>query len=77
LREISLSAEKGLYKEMLAYALPMMLVGFAGMINETIDRILLIKLIPTTNIMHVVYNIKKVSNNYSIFYLSYIIFFFY
>jgi O-antigen/teichoic acid export membrane protein len=46
MREISISSEKGLYKEMLAYALPMMLVGFAGMINETIDRILLIHLIP-------------------------------
>jgi|688.fasta_scaffold79468_2 O-antigen/teichoic acid export membrane protein len=46
MREISLSSEKALYKEMLAYALPMMLVGFAGMINETIDRILIIYLIP-------------------------------
>lgn len=46
MREITLHSEKGLYKEMLDYALPMMLVGFAGMINETIDRILLINLIP-------------------------------
>lgn len=46
MREITLKSETGLYKEMLDYALPMMLVGFAGMINETIDRILLIHLIP-------------------------------
>ncbi len=46
MREITLKSEKGLYKEMLDYALPMMLVGFAGMINETLDRILLIHLIP-------------------------------
>ncbi|MCA0425810.1 MAG: polysaccharide biosynthesis C-terminal domain-containing protein [Bacteroidetes bacterium] len=46
LRKIHNPAEKGLYKEMLSYAMPMMVVGFAGMINETLDRILLIKLLP-------------------------------
>lgn len=30
-----------LWKEMLVYALPMMVVGFAGMINETLDRTLI------------------------------------
>jgi O-antigen/teichoic acid export membrane protein len=30
-----------LWKEMLIYALPMMVVGFAGMINETLDRTLI------------------------------------
>jgi O-antigen/teichoic acid export membrane protein len=29
---------KALWREMLIYALPMMVVGFAGMINETLDR---------------------------------------
>lgn len=32
---------KTLWKEMLIYALPMMIVGFAGMINETLDRTLI------------------------------------
>lgn len=31
----------GLWKEMLKYSLPMLIVGFAGMVNETMDRILL------------------------------------
>jgi len=32
---------KVLWREMLVYALPMMVVGFAGMINETLDRTLI------------------------------------
>jgi O-antigen/teichoic acid export membrane protein len=35
-----------LYKKMLPYALPIMVVGFAGMINEMLDRILLERLLP-------------------------------
>lgn len=35
-----------LWKEMLLYSLPLMIAGFAGVINETFDRILLGKLIP-------------------------------
>ena len=35
-----------LYREMLPYALPIMVVGFAGMINEMLDRILLERLLP-------------------------------
>lgn len=46
LRLIKQKGEKGQYQEMLNYALPMMVVGFAGMINETLDRILLMKLLP-------------------------------
>lgn len=33
--------DKKLWKEMLIYALPIMVAGFAGMINETLDRIML------------------------------------
>jgi O-antigen/teichoic acid export membrane protein len=32
---------KVLWREMLVYGLPLMVVGFAGMINETLDRIIL------------------------------------
>lgn len=35
-----------LWKEMLLYSLPLMIAGFAGVINETFDRILLGKLTP-------------------------------
>lgn len=35
-----------LWKRMIIYALPLLFVGFAGMINETLDRILLMKLLP-------------------------------
>lgn len=31
----------GLWKEMMKYGLPLMVVGFAGMINETLDRIVI------------------------------------
>lgn len=33
--------DKTLWKEMLRYGLPLMVVGFAGMINETLDRIVI------------------------------------
>jgi O-antigen/teichoic acid export membrane protein len=36
-----------LWKRMIIYAWPLLFVGFAGMINETFDRILLGKLLPT------------------------------
>lgn len=35
-----------LYKKMLKYAIPIMVVGFAGMINEMLDRALMAKLLP-------------------------------
>lgn len=35
------SFNKVLWKEMLIYGLPLMVVGFAGMINETLDRIII------------------------------------
>ncbi|MDB5228017.1 MAG: polysaccharide biosynthesis protein [Bacteroidota bacterium] len=37
-----------LYKRMLRYALPIMIVGFAGMINEMLDRAMMTKLLPGT-----------------------------
>ncbi len=40
------SEGKGLLKPMLKYAWPMVIVGFAGMVNETLDRILLKQLLP-------------------------------
>ncbi len=38
---ITFSIDKKLWKEMLWYALPLLVAGFAGMINETMDRILI------------------------------------
>jgi O-antigen/teichoic acid export membrane protein len=35
-----------LYKKMLVYSLPMVLVGLAGMVNETLDRILIKQILP-------------------------------
>tara|TARA_X000000368_G_scaffold184436_1_gene145660 strand:+ start:25748 stop:27145 length:1398 start_codon:yes stop_codon:yes gene_type:complete len=37
-----------LWKKMMIYALPLLLAGLAGMINETIDRVLLKHLLPNT-----------------------------
>ena len=39
-----------LYKKMLFYAMPIMLVGFAGMINEVLDRIIMTRLLPYDDI---------------------------
>jgi O-antigen/teichoic acid export membrane protein len=39
--KLEFSFDFSLWKEMLKYSLPMLIVGFAGMINETMDRILL------------------------------------
>ncbi len=38
--------DKKLWKEMIVYALPLLLVGLAGMVNETFDRIILKYLLP-------------------------------
>lgn len=38
--------DKELWKQMLKYAWPLLILGFAGMINETFDRIILIHLLP-------------------------------
>ena len=39
-----------LWKQMVGYALPLLVVGFAGIINEMLDRILLRKLLPYSEI---------------------------
>jgi O-antigen/teichoic acid export membrane protein len=39
-----------LWKEMMVYALPMMVVGFAGMINETLDRTLITWFYPEASV---------------------------
>ena len=44
--------DKGLWLQMLKYALPLLVVGLAGMINETFDRIILQKLLPADISMH-------------------------
>ncbi len=38
----------GFWKEMMLYSWPLIIVGFGGMINDTIDRIMLLKLYPGT-----------------------------
>lgn len=40
-RKIKFSIDKNLVKEMLVYAFPLLIAGFAGMINETLDRAIL------------------------------------
>ncbi|MFM2386321.1 MAG: hypothetical protein RL660_1078 [Bacteroidota bacterium] len=40
--------DKQLWKRMMIYALPLLIVGFGGMINETIDRVMIPKLIEGT-----------------------------
>jgi O-antigen/teichoic acid export membrane protein len=49
-RSLDRDIDKGLYKNMLQYALPIMLVGFAGMINEVLDRIIMTRLLPYDDI---------------------------
>ncbi len=49
---ISYTFDKKLWGEMIRYALPLLIVGLAGMINETFDRIILKKLLPADVGMH-------------------------
>lgn len=42
----------GLWKKMMVYALPLLLVGFAGMVNETFDRVILEYLLPPDTAKH-------------------------
>ncbi len=41
--------DRKLWKQMMVYALPLLIAGLAGMTNETIDRILLKYLLPNSN----------------------------
>jgi O-antigen/teichoic acid export membrane protein len=49
-RNFHFNVDTSLYKKMLPYALPIMLVGFAGMINEVLDRIIMTRLLPFDDI---------------------------
>jgi O-antigen/teichoic acid export membrane protein len=44
--KINYSFDKKIFKEMLAYAWPLIFVGLAGIVNETLDRNLLTRLLP-------------------------------
>ncbi|MEY4593624.1 MAG: hypothetical protein RIQ47_34 [Bacteroidota bacterium] len=50
LRPLTNGFDSALWKKMMRYSLPLMVAGFAGMINETFDRIMLPRLVadPTT-----------------------------
>jgi len=46
LKQVKLFITKSLFKKMIIYALPLLVGGLAGMINETLDRVLLKFLLP-------------------------------
>lgn len=46
--QFSFRLNPGFWKEMMRYSWPLIIVGFGGMINETIDRTMLLKLLPGT-----------------------------
>ncbi len=48
----SFTFDKVLWLQMLRYALPLLVLGLAGMVNETFDRIILKKLLPADIGMH-------------------------
>ncbi len=47
LRSFKIGIDKALLKKLLAYGLPILIIGFAGMINEVSDKILLRYLLPS------------------------------
>ena len=47
-RQIRLRFDTTLWKEMMVYSLPLLIVGFGGIINETFDRLMLNKWLPGT-----------------------------
>lgn len=49
LRSINLGIDKELFRKMLRYSLPMVVIGFAGIINEMLDRVALKYLLPFDN----------------------------
>ena len=48
LKNLKLSIDKVLLQKLLAYGLPILVIGFAGMVNEVSDKILLRYLLPKT-----------------------------
>ncbi|MEZ5053384.1 MAG: oligosaccharide flippase family protein [Chitinophagales bacterium] len=49
-KQLQFNLNTTLYKQMLVYAMPIMLVGFAGMINEVLDRIIMIRLLTGSDV---------------------------
>jgi O-antigen/teichoic acid export membrane protein len=49
-QKVTFSFDKVIYKKMLVYGLPIMLVGLAGMTNEMLDRAMMTKLLPYDSI---------------------------
>lgn len=49
-RQLKFSIDFSIYKKMLWYSMPIMLVGFAGMMNEVLDRIIMTRLLPGTDL---------------------------
>ena len=49
--KVKLIFDSPLWKKMMRYALPLLIAGLAGMINETLDRILLTRLLPKDQAM--------------------------
>lgn len=47
-KQFTFKIDKALWKKMFAYSSPMIIIGLAGMVNEVIDRQMLVKLIPNT-----------------------------
>ncbi len=47
--QFRLRLNPGFWKEMMSYSWPLIIVGFGGIINETIDRLMLLKLLPGTS----------------------------
>jgi O-antigen/teichoic acid export membrane protein len=50
LKKISLGFDAAVWKQMLRYGAPLIIVGFAGMINETLDRVLIKYLYPDASL---------------------------
>lgn len=50
LAKVRFNFDKALWKRMMNYAWPILIMGFAGMINEVFDRILLKYLLPTDDV---------------------------
>lgn len=54
LRKVHFNFDKNLWKRMLVYSWPILIMGFAGMVNEVFDRILLKYLLPADSQQYLV-----------------------
>ena len=50
LKDITYGFDKELFKKMIRYSMPMVVIGFAGIINEMLDRMILKYMLPYDNI---------------------------